>query len=70
MVVPPSQAGSWQRCPDDTLFYSEMIVTFLGTPPSADQMTIDSTYLGKPAIHFTSDPGTAGNGYLGNQFCY
>lgn len=67
----PAPAGSNSGCPADVLFYSEMIVTFRGQPPTPAEMPVDSSYLGKPAIRFTSSPNAAsGNGFLGNQLCY
>lgn len=67
----PAPAPLNSGCPTDMLFYSEMILTFQAAPPPSNEMPVDSTYLGKPAMRFTSSQdASGGNGYLGNQFCY
>lgn len=50
-------------CPRDMLFYGEMIIMFVASPPTpADEMPADTTYLGKPAIRFSTSDGGLGNG--------
>ncbi len=64
----PAPAPYNSGCPSDVMFYSEMVVTFLATPPT--DIGVDSTYLGKPAIRFTTLPEESGNGFLGNLNCF
>lgn len=59
----PSPPLSSSGCPRDMLFYGEMIIMFIASPPTpADEMPINTTYLGKPAIRFSTSDGGLGNG--------
>jgi serine/threonine protein kinase, bacterial len=63
---PPLNSG----CPRDTLFYGEMIIMFVASPPTpADEMPVDTTYLGKPAIRFSTASNEPPGGGLGNGSC-
>ncbi len=56
---PPFDSG----CPRDMLFYGEMVIMFVASPPTpADEMPVNTTYLGKPAIRFSTSDGDLGNG--------
>jgi serine/threonine-protein kinase len=66
----PGPAGYNSGCPTDFYFYSEMIVSFPGGSPNTNEMSTDTTYLGRPAIRFTTSPDGTGRGFLGKQACY
>lgn len=66
----PRPAGYNSGCPTDVLFYSEMIVSFPVSSPSVSEISTDATYLGRPAIRFTTSPEVTGEGFLGNLVCY
>lgn len=66
----PRPASYDSGCPTDVMFYSEMIVSFPASPPNSTEMSADTTYLGRPAIRFTTSPDESGRGFLGNQTCY
>ncbi|WP_231964577.1 serine/threonine-protein kinase [Mycobacterium sp. E2699] len=57
-------------CPTDMMFYSEMILSFPASAPNSTEMATDTTYLGRPAIRFTTSPGGSARGFLGRQVCY
>ncbi len=64
----PAPAPYNSGCPTDVMFYSEMIVAFPATPPT--DIAVETTYLGRPAIRFTTSPDAGPNSFLGNQLCY
>lgn len=66
----PRPAGYDSGCPSDFMFYSEMIVAFTASSPDDAGMAADTTYLGRPAIRFTTSPDESGRGFLGKQLCY
>jgi hypothetical protein len=49
---------------------SGSIVSSPASAPNSGEISADTTYLGRPAIRFTSSPEGSGQGYLGNQICY
>lgn len=59
----PAPPLSSSDCPRDMLFYGEMVIMFIASPPTpADEMPVNTTYLGKPAIRFSTSDGGLGNG--------
>lgn len=66
----PRPAGYNSKCPIDVLFYSEMIISFPASSPGADEVGTYTTYLGRPAIRFTTSSEETGQGFLGNVTCY
>jgi serine/threonine protein kinase, bacterial len=66
----PRPASYESGCPIDVMFYSEMIVSFPASPPNSTELSADTTYLGRPAIRFTTSPDESSRGFLGNQLCY
>ena len=66
----PRPASYDSGCPSDVMFYSEMILSFPASPPTSAEMAADTTYLGRPAIRFTTSADESGRGFLGNQLCY
>ena len=65
----PRPAEFNSGCPTDLMFYSEMIVSFPASAPSSTEMAADTTYLGRPAIRFTTSLGGSPRGFLGRQIC-
>lgn len=63
-------AGYNSGCPTDVLFYSEMIISFPASSPDADEVGTYTTYLGRPAIRFTTSREESGPDFLGNLVCY
>ena len=66
----PRPAGYNSGCPSDVMFYSEMIVWFPASSPSASEIGPATTYLGRPAIRFATSPEGTGQDFLGNVVCY
>ena len=53
--APPSPDSG---CPRDMLFYGEMIIMFITSPPTpADEILVNTTYLGKAEIRFSTSDG-------------
>jgi hypothetical protein len=46
-----------------------MMVSFPAAPPDASEFPVDSTYLGRPAIRFTTSSDETGPGFLGTPIC-
>ncbi|PJE18034.1 MAG: serine/threonine protein kinase [Mycobacterium sp.] len=65
----PRPAGYNSGCPTDVLFYSEMIVWFPASAPSASEIGTGTPYLGRPAVRFTTSPEGTGQDFLGNPLC-
>jgi hypothetical protein len=65
----PQPADHNSGCPTDMMFYSEMIVSFPASAPNPTEMAADTTYLGRPAIRFTTSPGGSARGFIGSQIC-
>ena len=66
----PRLASYNSGCPTDVMFYSEMIVSFPASSPNTSEISTDTTYLGRPAIRFTTSSEGTGQGVLGNLACY
>jgi serine/threonine-protein kinase len=56
------------RCPANLMIYSQMIVSFLASPPTTG-ITADTTYLGRPAIRFSTSPDTPSQERLADPMC-
>lgn len=65
----PRPTGYNSGCPTDMMFYSEMIVSFPASAPNSIEMAADTTYLGRPAIRFTTSPGGSARGFIGSLIC-
>jgi serine/threonine-protein kinase len=65
----PRPAPFDSRCPTDVMFYSEMVVAFRASAPNSTEMAADTTYLGRPAIRFSTAPGVPDRDALGRQLC-
>jgi hypothetical protein len=65
----PRPADYDSGCPTGMMFYSEMIVSFPASAPKSTEMEADTTYLGRPAIRFTTSPGGSARGFIGRQIC-
>jgi serine/threonine protein kinase, bacterial len=56
------------QCPSNVMFYSQMVVSFLASPPTSG-ITADTTYLGRPAIRFSTSPDTPAQDRLAPPMC-
>jgi serine/threonine-protein kinase len=65
----PRPAAYNSGCPTDMMFYSEMILSFPASAPNSIEMAADTTYLGRPAIRFTTSPGGSARGFIGAVIC-
>jgi serine/threonine-protein kinase len=65
----PRPADFNSGCPTGMLFYSEMILSFPASAPNSTEMAADTTYLGRPAIRFTTSPDGSARGFIGRQIC-
>jgi serine/threonine protein kinase, bacterial len=56
------------HCPPNLMVYSQMVVSFLASPPTSG-ITADTTYLGRPAIRFSTSQDTPAQERLQDPMC-
>ncbi|MDT5353576.1 MAG: serine/threonine protein kinase, bacterial [Mycobacterium sp.] len=64
----PRPPAYTSRCPANLMIYSQMVVSFLASPPTTG-ITADTTYLGRPAIRFSTSPDTPSQERLADPMC-
>jgi len=64
----PQPTAYNSHCPPNLMVYSQMVVSFLASPPTSG-ITADTTYLGRPAIRFSTSADTPTQERLQEPMC-